>query len=232
MESINWCNSWLTPTPWTCMFNLLGDTSPVYPRQNWKKNFWPVKWTIRYYWVKATESSWIPGSWFEMRVKTYWHLIQHDLGNINFGVYVGDKFKMLMNDWRCWWPIYYIATFWTKITDALILSPKSQICHYDKVTNLTLSPTTLSPIWFFWLLWLLKKMWIWELRSLTSVTNIDINLEFSRKVRDLRYVGDNIMSVTLNWLPSMQKVGHQNLNPKRTVSHICHRHQCNHTRIV
>ena len=49
IESINWCNLKLTPTPWTNMFNLLGDTYPVYPRQKstfTKYPFWPVKGAI------------------------------------------------------------------------------------------------------------------------------------------------------------------------------------------
>ena len=42
---------------------------------------------------------------------------------------------------RCWWPIYYIE----KNINITILLPKSLICRNNKVTNITLSPTSLSP---------------------------------------------------------------------------------------
>ena len=39
------------------------------------------------------------------------------------------------------WPIWYIG----KITNIMILPPTSEISHHHKVTNITMSPTSLSP---------------------------------------------------------------------------------------
>ena len=50
---------------------------------------------------------------------------------------VDDRFTMLMNDERCWWT--------KKVANIMILPPTSEISHHLKVTNITMSPTSLSP---------------------------------------------------------------------------------------
>ena len=62
--------------------------------------------------------------------------------------WVGDKFEMLVIDSGCFWPIWHIGKI-TNITkqvaDIMILPPASQISHHHKVTNIAMSPTSLSP---------------------------------------------------------------------------------------
>ena len=61
---------------------------------------------------------------------------------------IGDKFEMLVTDSRCWWPIYYIekiTNITEKFANIMILPPTSEISHHHKVTNITVSPTSLSP---------------------------------------------------------------------------------------
>ena len=60
---------------------------------------------------------------------------------------VGDRFEMLVTDSGFWWPIGYIekATNITKnIVNIMILPPTSQIGHHHKITNIKMSPTSLS----------------------------------------------------------------------------------------
>ena len=47
---------------------------------------------------------------------------------------VGDNFVILVTDFRCWWPIYYIK----KVTDITqkVLSPISENCYHHKVNNI------------------------------------------------------------------------------------------------
>ena len=49
--------------------------------------------------------------------------------------------NVLVTSLRCWWPIQYIV----KVTNIMILPPTSQISHRHKITNITISPTSLSP---------------------------------------------------------------------------------------
>ena len=61
---------------------------------------------------------------------------------------VGDKFEMLMTDLIHWKTHQHIEKSrqhkWCYI---MILPPTSQISHHHKVTNITISPTLLSPTW-------------------------------------------------------------------------------------
>ena len=77
---------------------------------------------------------------------------------------VGDKFVMLVTDSGFWWPIKYIEKI-TKITkkvaNIMILRPTSKISHHHKVTNITMSPTSLSPYYSIWtLVNVIQKFWV------------------------------------------------------------------------
>ena len=48
-----------------------------------------------------------------------------------------------IGDQMCWWQVWDIANL--LVTDIIILSPTSQISYHHKVTNITMSPTSLSP---------------------------------------------------------------------------------------
>ena len=55
---------------------------------------------------------------------------------------------MLVTDSRCWWPIKYIekiAKIMKKVVNIMILPTTSKISQHNKVTNITMSPTSLSP---------------------------------------------------------------------------------------
>ena len=72
---------------------------------------------------------------------------------------VGDKFEMLVTDSGCWWPIKYIkkiTNITKKVANIMILPPTSEISHHHKVTNITMSPTSLSPFCIFHLVNLWK----------------------------------------------------------------------------
>ena len=64
---------------------------------------------------------------------------------------VGDgcwRPNVLVSSLRCWWPIQYIMkiTIITKqVANIMILPPTSENSHHHKVTNITMSPTSLSP---------------------------------------------------------------------------------------
>ena len=71
-------------------------------------------------------------------------------GNIDVGdrmlECVVEKFEMLVTDSVCWWPIWYIekiTNITKKVANLMILLPTSQISHYHKVTNITMSPLDL-----------------------------------------------------------------------------------------
>ena len=65
--------------------------------------------------------------------------------------------RMLVTNLRCWWPIQDVGESmvtdlinWKnhqrkKVVNIMILPPTSQIGHHHKVTNITMSPTSLSP---------------------------------------------------------------------------------------
>ena len=62
---------------------------------------------------------------------------------------VGDKFEILVTDSGYWGPISYIekiTNITTKVAHIIVLPPTSEISHHPKVTNITMSPTSLSPI--------------------------------------------------------------------------------------
>ena len=54
---------------------------------------------------------------------------------------VGDRFRMLVTDLIHWENHQHNE----KVLNIMILSPTSEISHHDKVTNITMSPTSLSP---------------------------------------------------------------------------------------
>jgi len=55
---------------------------------------------------------------------------------------VDDKFVMLVTDLIY---IEKISNITQKLTNIMILPPTSEISHHHKVTNITMSPTSLSP---------------------------------------------------------------------------------------
>ena len=55
---------------------------------------------------------------------------------------VGDKFEMLVTDIR------KITNITSKVANMMILPPTSQIGHHHKVTNIAMSPTSLSSFKF------------------------------------------------------------------------------------
>ena len=60
---------------------------------------------------------------------------------------VGDKFEMLVTDSGCWRSILYIEKFTNitkKVTNMMIRPPKSPIGPHHEVTNIPMSPTSLS----------------------------------------------------------------------------------------
>ena len=62
---------------------------------------------------------------------------------------IGDKFEMLVTDSGCPWLIQYIekiTNITKKVAYIMTLQPTSEISHHYKVTNITMSPTSLSPI--------------------------------------------------------------------------------------
>ena len=61
---------------------------------------------------------------------------------------VDEKFEMLVTNSGFWWQIKYIEkiTNMTKVANIMILPPTSEISHHHKVTNITMSPTSLSPV--------------------------------------------------------------------------------------
>ena len=68
-----------------------------------------------------------------------------------FEFWVGDgcwRQTVLMTSLRCWWPIKCsekITNITKKVANIMILSPTSSIGNYYKITNITLSSTSLSP---------------------------------------------------------------------------------------
>ena len=72
---------------------------------------------------------------------------------------VGDRFRMLVTD---------LNNITKKVTNIMILLPTSQISHHHEVTNITMSLTSLSPIFsleWFWIPisndWFGKSAW-WQ----------------------------------------------------------------------
>ena len=60
---------------------------------------------------------------------------------------VGDKFEMMVTDSGFWWPIWYIEKITNttkKVANIMILPSTSQISHHHKVTNITMSPITVT----------------------------------------------------------------------------------------
>ena len=55
---------------------------------------------------------------------------------------VGDKFEMLLTDLIHWENRQHNE----KVANIMIVPPTSQISHHHKVTNITMSPTSLSPL--------------------------------------------------------------------------------------
>ena len=73
--------------------------------------------------------------------RCWWHILETKC--------VGDKFEMLVTDSGYWWPIWSIGKITNitkKVTNIMILPPTSEISHHHKVTNITMSPTSLSPV--------------------------------------------------------------------------------------
>ena len=69
---------------------------------------------------------------------------------------VGDgcwRPNVLVPSLRCWWSIQDVGdrhiekttNITKKVANIMILSPTSEISHHHKVTNITMSPTSLSP---------------------------------------------------------------------------------------
>ena len=111
-----------------------------------------------------------------------------NLGNID----VGDgcwRPKVLVTSLRCWWPTYNIekVTNITKnVANIMILPPTSQISHHHKVTNITRSPTSLSPSryltsYFKWVH--IKK---WKEKHMQKIS-ISIFLSFCRNIQYEKY---------------------------------------------
>ena len=62
---------------------------------------------------------------------------------------VGDRFRSWISGWL--WQIWYIEKITNvtkKVVNIMILPPTSQISHHHKVTNITMSPTSLFPNYF------------------------------------------------------------------------------------
>ena len=84
---------------------------------------------------------------------------------------VGDKFEMLVIDSGCWWSIKYIAKITNitkKVDNIMILSPTSEISHHHNVSYITMSPTSLSTIYFDPLFCAELNQWwnsLWSIRD-------------------------------------------------------------------
>ena len=69
------------------------------------------------------------------------------IGNSQGHIDVGDgcwRPNVLVTSLRCWLPIQDVGDrFNTKVINMIILPPRSEIGHHHKVTNITMSPTSL-----------------------------------------------------------------------------------------
>ena len=75
-----------------------------------------------------------------------------------------------VEDQMCWWLIKYIekiTNITKKVANIVILLPTSEISHHHKVTNITMSPTSLSPFWGRYYLVLLIRFLFWSYCSKT-----------------------------------------------------------------
>ena len=79
------------------------------------------------------------------RVRKYWFL-----GYIDVGDGCWSPFKLVRSSW-CWWPFWNVGDRFSspttkQVTNTVILPQTSWNWHHHKFTSITLSPTSLSPI--------------------------------------------------------------------------------------
>ena len=131
-----------------------------------------------------------------------WYETQHNqIGKIT-SMLVTD-----VGDQMCWWQVWdngyieKITNITKKVANIMILSPTSEISHHHKVTNITMSPTSLSPFW--------RQKWL----SPTSLGNLSSNPFKSEAVHILLHLTNCNWKKLPNALPKNTfRLGSPNLS--------------------